>query len=96
MLRCLPLTFAGLLLVSACTQFPELEGTVRPDVENASFPELVRLEPLLAQGNDTTVDPIRQEADLQGRVDRLRARAGRLRGTVLSTAERQRLEEGLR
>lgn len=85
-----------LLAFSACAQFPELEGTVKPNVENSEYPRLLPLEPILAHANATTVDPVFEQANLQGRLAGLRARANRLRGSVLTGAEKQRLEQGLR
>jgi hypothetical protein len=85
-----------LLVIAGCTQFPELEGTVRPEVETAAYPELLPLGPILAHANSISVDPLREEAGLNGRLASLRARADNLRGSVLTGAEKQRLERGLR
>lgn len=82
--------------LGACAQFPELDRTVTPELAAAPFPALVPVEPLLAQATAGRVDPVQTEAALQGRLSRLRARAARLRGGVLTGRERQRLREGLR
>ena len=84
-----------LLSVSACTEFPQLDRTITPALENADFPALVPVEPLLANATQNRVDPVRTQAELQGRLSRLRARAAGLRGSVLSGRERQRLAQGL-
>ena len=86
----------ALLGASACTQFPQLDRTITPQLENADYPALVPVEPLLAQAKAGQVDPVQTESQLQGRLSRLRARAARLRGSVLSGRERQRLREGLK
>lgn len=91
--------FAPLLAVltlGACTQFPQLDRTITPELERAEYPTLVPVEPLLARATTGRVDPVQTEAALLGRLSRLRARAARLRGSVLSGRERQRLREGLR
>jgi hypothetical protein len=90
------ITFVALGTLGACTQFPELDRTVTPDLEAAEYPALVPVEPLLAKATTGRVDPIQTEAALQGRLSRLRARAAGLRGSVLSGRERQRLREGFR
>ena len=86
----------AVLALGACTQFPELDNTITPDLERAEFPALVPVEPLLAAATAGRVDPVQTETALLGRLSRLRARADRLRGSVLSGRERQRLREGMR
>ncbi len=89
------LTLAGLNL-AACTQFPELDHTQTDALENADYPTLVPLDPLLARASAPGPDPAETETDLTARLAGLRARADAMRGTVLTGAERQRLEDGLR
>lgn len=91
----LPFWLLPVLAVAACAQFPELEGTIEPDLEDAPYPELVRLEPILAAANTITVDPVQTEAHLNTRLAGLRARANAMRGAVLSDAEKKRLDEDL-
>lgn len=88
----LPIAF---LALTACTQFPALDRTITPELANAEFPELVPLDPLLARATAGRIDPVQTQAVLIARVSRLRARAARLRGSVLTGRERQRLAEGL-
>lgn len=82
--------------LAACTQFPELEGTISPEAADAAYPELLPLEPILAQANGSSIDPTAEQGAIQGRVASLRARADRLRGSVLTGQEKRRLEQGLR
>ena len=82
--------------LTACAQFPELDRTVSPEVEAADFPALVPLEPILASTSTAVHSNQQTQAVLEARVANLRARAARLRGSVLTGAERQRLAEGLR
>ncbi len=98
-MKCTPLfaaLVATLVLAGACTQFPELDRTLTPELEAQSYPALVPLAPILASAQSTTVEPAQTNAALDARIAALRARAARLRGSVLSGAERQRLAEGLR
>ena len=85
-----------LLALNGCTQFPELEGTIRPEAQNSPYPKLVPINPLLRAGAPSATDPVATEAALTQRLAGLRARADRLRGSVLSGRERQRLKNGLR
>lgn len=85
----------ALLALSACTQFPALDHTLTPQLENADYPALEPLDPLLAAATVGRVDPVQTENALIGRLARLRARAARLRGAVLTGPEKQRLAEGL-
>ena len=89
-------TLPFLIALSACAQFPELDGTIAPELENAPFPDLVPLAPLFAQADATSNNAPDVEAALTPRLAALIARAARLRGPVLSTAERARLTRGVR
>ncbi|KUF10422.1 hypothetical protein AVJ23_13145 [Pseudoponticoccus marisrubri] len=71
----IPLALAG--LVSACTQFPELDAATSSAVAEAPYPQLVPLEGLLAGSEPRATPEIR--AQVQGRVGQLRARADGLR-----------------
>lgn len=87
----------GILLLSgialaACTQFPELDQSVSAEARNGAFPALVPVEVLLAdapqqQASDTTT------TSLEARAAALRSRAARLKGTVLNSSARERLEQ---
>ncbi len=84
------------LALTACTQFPELDGTVAPDVENADFPALVPLEPLLAANAPVIANPEQTTQTLEARVAALRARAGALqRRAIVDPGTRQRLRASL-
>jgi len=90
--------FTLILLVpalGACTQFPDLDHTQTTRLENADYPALVPIEPILARASAPSVDPAREQAALNSRLAALRARASRMRGSVLTGAEKQRLANGL-
>lgn len=80
------------VLLSACADFPELEGTVSPEAANAPFLDFLTVDELervesaaAAPQDDARADP------LAARLARLRARADALRGPVFSTGDRARL-----
>ncbi len=85
----------GLFLVclTGCTQFPELDAHLSPEVEAADYPALVPLEPLLAARSAPPDRGTEIATSVQGRVSALQARANRLRGPVLSGSERARLRQ---
>lgn len=82
--------------VTGCTQFPDLDHTQTGALDAAEYPALVPIEPLLAQANTAGADPVQTQDNLDSRLAGLRARANALRGTVLTDAEKRRLETGLR
>lgn len=86
---------ASLTLTGACTQFPQLDHTVTPELANSEYPMLVALESVLAAAKTSSLEPVQATAAVDARVNALKARAARLRGSVLSGAERQRLANGL-
>lgn len=92
-----PLALATFVAILAgCTQFPELDQTQTAELEAADYPDLVPIEPILARVDAPGPDPAAEEASLESRLARLRSRADRLRGTVLTGKEKRRLEQGLR
>ncbi|MDQ2089464.1 hypothetical protein [Marimonas arenosa] len=82
------------VLLTGCATFPELEGTVPAHMERADFPRLVPVEPLMAGATDTQVSP-ETEAAILARVAQLRARAARLKGTVVDQGARARMRAGV-
>ena len=78
-----PVTRAAILFlflsVAACTQFPALDGTISPELENADFPDLVPIEPLLAGAAPVVANPVETTETLSARVAALRGRAEALR-----------------
>jgi len=90
MRRALLLLFLG----AACTQFPELDGTVAPDVADREPPRLLPLDQL--QG----LQPVPRDAapiaaGMLARVAALNARAAQLRGPVIDRRTRRRLVRGV-
>lgn len=91
----LPLCLAALTLLAACTQFPALDSRATPELLASDYPALVPVDPLLAEAEAGQVNIPQTENGLTSRVERLQARAARLRGSVLSGSEKQRLSQGL-
>lgn len=82
--------------LGGCTQLPALDGTITPEMEAADFPEFEPMPALLSRAKASRTNPGAEQAQLNARVAALRARAARLRKSVLSGPERVRLREGLR
>jgi hypothetical protein len=92
------LTCIILFALSACTSFPELDGTIAPADENAAYPTLVPLAPLLAEAQGATQTRITPAsiATLENRLGRLRGKARGLRGPVIDAATRARMRAAAR
>ena len=63
------------LTLCACIDIPEVDGTVLPEFEDAPYPDLVPLDPLLARAIPLGVDTEETTLTLEARVAMLRARA---------------------
>jgi hypothetical protein len=68
----------GLLPLSACTEFPDLDRAVPASERNGPYPKLVPVEGLLAQTEDPRIAEDEDDA-LAARAAALRARAARLK-----------------
>ncbi len=90
--------FAPVIMVSitlaACSQFPQLDETVDSQARRAAYPDLIPIEDIYTRIPDTRIYPD-TPLRLEDRVSRLRARAARLRGTVIDGATRQRMRAGV-
>ncbi len=87
----------GVVMVSAlagCAEFPDLNSTVSPELETAAFPKLVPVEPLLARADEVQITD-ETSAGIAARVARLRARAARLKGSVVDRGTRARMRDGV-
>lgn len=91
MTRAIPVLFC--LLLGACAQFPELDGTVAPDLKNADFPSFVPLDTLSVTNARVIDDPAQTTQDLEARIAKLRARAAALqRRDIVDASTEKRLE----
>jgi hypothetical protein len=83
-----------LSLLSGCAEFPALEGTIDAAAMNAPYPQLIPLDPLLAQVGGLA-SATAASVGLGGRVAALAARAAALRGPVIEPATRARMRAGI-
>ena len=81
----------GGALLAGCTQFPELDRTITPEMEAADYPDLVPIDPLLAQAEAGRIDPAQTEAELTGRAAGLQSRASRIGSGDSGAASASRL-----
>ncbi len=89
------LPFGVLVALGACNEFPELDESVDSAARDAVYPDLVPIETITAGVAETQIEPETEE-DLEERVDRLKARAKRLkRGSVVDKATQRRMESGI-
>ncbi|SDD75260.1 hypothetical protein [Ruegeria marina] len=89
------LSLVLLVLTAACTQVPELNEQIRPDLQSKSFPRLIPLDETLGPAVIAEDEARKLEQSLASRRAALEARARRLRQPVLDEAERTRLNESV-
>lgn len=78
----------------ACTQFPDLEDALSPASERAEYPDLLPIEELNTRVPEAQLTPEAMQS-IEARVAALRARASRLRGTVIDSSTRARMTAGV-
>jgi len=83
------------IALAACSQFPELEQDAALGARDAPYPDLVPAETLRAQVGDAKITAESRTA-LEARIDRLRRRAARLKGTIVDGGTRARMSQGVR
>ncbi|WP_137703084.1 hypothetical protein [Marimonas lutisalis] len=83
-----------LATLAGCSEFPELDDAVSPEMDQADYPALVPVEPLIAaaQGAQITEET---GASVLGRVAALKAKAAGLSGTIVDEASRKRMQIGV-
>ncbi len=91
-MRLIPLIVISAL--SGCAAFPLLDTRIDPAAAAAPYPALIPLGPLLTQAGTGGVAPL-ASAGLSGRLSALAARAAALRGPVIDSATRARMQEGV-
>lgn len=91
-----PSILVSLALVTGCTTFPALDGTVPPEAENAPFPILQPVDPIL-ENTLPDVGTLEAQSDAAlSRVAGLQARAARLRARpVIDRPTRARLLQAI-
>lgn len=90
-LRLLTFSAAISLSLCGCAQFPDLDAAISDQARRADYPALVPAEELTARVDEPRIDENAADT-LSARVARLRARAQSLRGSVLDSPTRARLQ----
>lgn len=81
------------LSCAACTQVPELNERVPPDVKTADYPDLVPLDEALGPPDNPEDEAKKLEDSLQARREALAARAQKLKAPIVDEAARSRLND---
>ncbi len=82
------------LALSACATFPELDATLSAEAKDAEYPQLMPVSEMTAQAPDARITE-QTASSLNGRIAALRARAARLRGSVVDSATKRRMQAGV-
>lgn len=77
-----------------CTPFPDLDSALSDGARDAPYPALLPVETLTARAADPQITP-GTGPGIEARVASLRARAARLRGSVIDNRTHQRLSAGV-
>ncbi|MCE8511311.1 hypothetical protein KBY22_01290 [Ruegeria pomeroyi] len=81
-----------LLLAAACTQVPELNERISPDLRKAGFPKLVPLDEALGPPADPEGEALAVQKSLEARRDALAQRARRLQEATDQDTSRSETE----
>lgn len=79
------------LTTTACTQLPLLDAAVSTEARNAPYPDLIPIEQIRG-GIPEQLITVDTAPDIRQRVTSLKARAALIRGPVIDTIARTRLE----
>lgn len=90
-----PLVAILMVTLAACTQVPELNERVAPDLRDAPYPPLIPLEAALAWPVAPAGTAEQLEQSLAGRRDGLKARARALQVPVVDPEARARMDGGV-
>ncbi|WP_211299426.1 hypothetical protein [Pukyongiella litopenaei] len=94
--RCLPfLALAVVAVVAGCTEIPELDATLSPQLEQADYPALIPLDDSLFEHPEPRDEARELQQGLDARSRRLHDRARALQGPVVDDATRDRMAEGV-
>lgn len=80
--------------LAGCSRFPELDETVTAAARAQPYPELVPLSGLQHRLDTPRITP-ETAPTLEARVERLNARAARLRGSVIDADTQARMQAGV-
>lgn len=79
--------------MAACAEFPEVDAALATGTPSRDYPALLPFEDLLVA--DAPLIAESDEAALLARAEALRNRADRLRGPVIDTQTRDRMNDGV-
>lgn len=82
-----------IILLTGCTQFPQLDALESAEVANAAYPELLPLDRLLDAPEISASPELR--AGIESRVGALRSRAALLKTPVVDAGTRARMRRGI-
>ena len=88
------LAFVLVLSLTACAEFPELDAALTSEMKAAGYPALAPTSELTASQAAPRLTET-SASELTGRVASLRARASRLRGSIVSNADKARMQAGV-
>lgn len=77
---------------AGCSDFPDLEDSDTRAARAADFPDLATIESLTDSGTPSRIDP-KTQAVFEARIASLRARASRLKRSVMDPNARNRLSQ---
>lgn len=86
---------ACLIVLTGCTDFPDVDSRLANSADGVAFPTLVPIETILYSADSPRLSEEDAE-NLLNRVANLRAKARRLQSTVLTGAERTQLLEAVK
>lgn len=91
-LMALPSFFLLIMVLTSCSALQDAEDRSSRQIRNTGFPDLVPIETIVGIGQLERADP-QTQAVLEARVARLKARAARLKRSVIDPNSRNRLSQ---
>lgn len=82
-------------MLAGCSSFPELDDAISPAARAADYPTLKPIDQVINGAHDVQITE-QSIATLQGRVNRLKARAARLRRPVIDATTRARMRSAIK
>lgn len=84
-----------LVALAACTQVPELEDHLTPQLRRADYPTLIPLDETLGPRPDPAAEATEIEEELAARVAALQNRARALQTPVVDADAREKLQQDI-
>lgn len=93
--RILILTFAGVYLLAACAEFPDLDRAITQGGRNAPYPRLIQIDGALGPESRDFERVEMISKSLSARAQNLRRRAQALRGPIIDGRTRRQMARAL-